>query len=653
MCISASAFAEDVIPTDGAPAITDTVIADDAETEEEDIIDEDVAENEENIEDEEIVEEDEIVENDEIADDDEDVNDEDVFEADNEETAKEDNKVAEEDEITEDEPVIKSETVNVTPYASSTAASDTVKVELEDFVQSPAVAVDPVPSDSKDKVSGTCIIYNEEGGPYSFNTTVDVEKAGKYKFELWATFGTPQGQGDPYLSQIDYMVNNDGTWHSVFDEVTGDGTNGNSHKEIIQVGSIMPTSWNPNVMYRHLTMKNNIALAAGENKISFRINPNVNDGKMCYALMDRYEVTRVGDLDPDTNAGTIRVEFENIAADKGTVRAYASTDVGVSGKFLFWQGGEQVSFTTTVNAAKAGAYELMIFGTRGSDANKWPSSRYMSEIRYSVNGGDTLKLPDTISKCEAAAYTSTVWPINATDAVWKLYKMYTTVNLKKGENTITFTIPQRYAEGNGNGGIYGVLDYFELTEDITVSSLTLTADSATKRGSAVNYTLKNQDGTEVSARNLDTLTVTVEDEKIAGVANRAVTARNYGATNLKVYAKTNDGTEFNLTAPIKVVSETGLSIENVSKTETGVSVTLNAAEAYASGAKLLIVVQGKKGDRVTSVTKVVTEDVPAIAKGASATLTPTVDGVDANSTISVYLVKADNTDCAVYKKFAL
>lgn len=325
----------------------------------------------------------------------------------------------------------------------SSNTSDTVRVEFEDFVPSRKMNI----STALTNVSGDCILYNEIQGEQTFDTTVNVTKAGKYVFKIWAN------SKNEWYSGIEYSVNGGkyhqsqtGTevaWNSTFSGTTPFPFGANESAGVNQGW------WN-----KVFTNSEEIILAEGENTISFKVLPATSQSGKCYALMDCYEVTLNNELTMPTNAvddnGVITVQAE----DWYDLNEHFDDDKKENDDFVgflrhTWK-DYTIGYNTWVDITNSGYYKIE------TAASCLMNNQYISDIQITAGDKSIVISDTTATKDESYA------GVKANDSIGKtqLYKLKDSFLLKAGRNRVQILIKQ--------GGLNieaAAVDYIKLTPD--------------------------------------------------------------------------------------------------------------------------------------------------------------------------------------------
>lgn len=339
----------------------------------------------------------------------------------------------------------------------SSNTSDTIRVEFEDFVPSRKMNI----TNALTGVSGDCILYDGIQGQQTFDTTVNVAKAGKYTFKIWANSKTD------WYSGIEFSVNGgqyhqpqSGTWEAWNSTFSGN----------VPYPFYAEKSGNTNRGWWNKVFTNSeaIILAEGENTISFKVlTPAQQNGK-CYALMDCYEVTLNEELTMPTNAvddnGVITVQAEDwydlnerSGKDNGDAKGPDNEESKTYVK-LWRYAYETLAYNAWVDVPSAGYYKIDTAAscyTAGKD--------YLSKMTIAA-GGKQVLISDTTATTDSS-YTGI--NINNTYKSTELYKLNDTFLLNKGRNRIQVITNNQKNSGVTDGGTLHIaaLDYIKLTPD--------------------------------------------------------------------------------------------------------------------------------------------------------------------------------------------
>lgn len=376
--------------------------------------------------------------------------------------------------------------------------------------------------------------------------------------------------------------------------------------------------------------KTAIALSDGTHNIKVTLRPN-SDTEKTKGALDYLSLTKDGDDYPVITDGLL-FEAEN-AGDKNYITNVPEASGGKVQKIMYTTAEQTFEYKFTSESAMDVNLELA--AAEGAFVGN-----HLSYVYFTLNDQAEVKIGSSNTSNAGSLFTSE-FTVNQ-------LKYKTALSLKKGVNTLTIRIPVR--ESFNGDGVFCVFDYASLRKVKEVTALTPDIPQTVKRGERIPLTFKNQDGENIAAEDLDSIEVSFENEHIGEFTNGAAYARNYGKTSLLITAQKGNNS-FSLTAPIEVISETGLSVTEAKREGKKITLTFRANGSYAGGDRIFIAAYHEKNGMLSSVTELLSERLAAAADGEIITIEKELQADAAR--ISVFVMSSADSESAVERKITL
>ncbi len=469
--------------------------------------------------------------------------------------------------------------------------------------------------DHEQASGGKYVQVSERSKSTEHSVTVPVEvKAGEYILEFAASEETKNSANSagPMYFQVD------------------DGEEVKVSSSTCTFTDITPVY--PSAVFRmsKIQYKTAIALSEGAHTIKVTLRPN-SDTEKTKGALDYLSLTKDGDDYPVITDGLL---FE--AENAGDSRFIADVPEASGGKVqkIMYTNAEQ-TFEYKFTSESEMDVNLELAAAEGAFVGN-----HLSYVYFTLNDQAEVKIGSVNASNAGSLFTS--------DFTVNQLKYKTALSLKKGVNTLTIRIPVR--ETFNGDAVFCVFDYVSLRKVKEVTALTSDIPQTVKRGERIPLNFKNQDSESIASEDLDSIEVSFENEYIGDFANGAAYARNYGKTNLLITAQ-KGGNSFSLTAPIEVISETGLSVIDAKREEKKITLTFRANGNYAGGDRIFIAAYHEKNGMLSSVTELLSEGLTAITDGETVTVEKELQQ-DADK-VSVYIMNGSDSESAINRKITL
>ncbi len=407
--------------------------------------------------------------------------------------------------------------------------------------------------------------------------------------------------------------------------------------------SNLTTPWQTNVdgwTVKNIAYHGDFMLEEGLHTLTFEIPKRSSNDVVIY-VFDCVTITPPAPNQIITDENNV-LEFERYYPSKAVVSDGASGGEVVD--FLQYSATERC-IEMIFDVETAGEYLLVMDASLEQGVSSFQDN--LSPAFISVNGGEEIE----ISHNQQGNFTITADATYESPNGWSPSRITLArkFDLVEGENSITVRVAAR----RGGDMVVGTFDCIKLVRNKVIESITQDmGNGLITRGETIPVRMKNQNNETVNPEDFSQITYTFTDDNIAEVQNGVLLAKNYGKTTLTITAVSN-GIALEAEYDICVVSEKGIWIDSVEKTESGVKINVSAMQSYSGGDQLLVGVYGQREGRVTSLKTIATAATLAMEAMDDREVEISVSDVEENDVIRVFLIDADNSMRAIYTKYTL
>ncbi len=381
-----------------------------------------------------------------------------------------------------------------------------------------------------------------------------------------------------------------------------------------------------------------ISLDAGEHTITFRVPKNSNGKSAAYFVFDCAVFSVVA---PQPNQ--LITDEDNVLEFERYHTSNVKDSSGASGgkvvDFKQYSATEQI-IDMVFDIEKTGDYTLVLDAS--VEQGVTGAQTHLSPAYISVNGESEIEISNSkqsnFSITSDATYTSE-WPPSRITLAKKFA-------LSEGENSIKIRVAAR----KSGDMVVGTFDCIRLVRAKSITSITADfGNGIVKRGENATIKLKNQSGETVTSMDFSKITYTSSNSDVAEVQNGILKAKNYGHSVITVSAVSN-GQTLEAQCYVEVISEKGIWLNSLEKTDNGMKVNIKAAENYSGVDRLLICVYGQKDGTTTSLKTSGTATTSEMAENTEANVEISLADIKTGDIVRVFLLDSANLKRAIYTK---